>query len=136
MGLCRDHEGSILLVRTSTISAVQLFWDEIKAALMACRMAEDAQWLSVYFEGDALNACSAIIQNGKDVEGYLVADCKVCHDILSLHPNWNLTWVPRKRNCLAHKIAKWAVQTRRSGSIAAADIPPFILNCDWLYKPP
>ncbi|KAB1221620.1 hypothetical protein CJ030_MR2G024071 [Morella rubra] len=134
--VCRNHEGEILQVRTSSVPIVQPLWSEIKAAHMACIMADEGSWQSVELEGDSLNAYTAITHSGKDMKGYLVADCRACHDYLALYPNWKLSWISRKLNCLAHKIVKWAVQTHRVGHIDLADIPSVILNCDWLYKPP
>ncbi|KAB1204851.1 Mitogen-activated protein kinase kinase kinase YODA [Morella rubra] len=105
--VCRNHEGEVLQVRTDTISISQPLWGEIKAALLACIMADEGTWPFVELEGDSLTAYTAITHNGEDLEGYLVADCRACHDFLSLHPNWKLSSIPRKRNRLGHKIAKW-----------------------------
>lgn len=83
-------------MRTASISVSQPLWGEIKAALMACIMADEGTWHSVELEGDSLNAYTAIKHNGKDIEGYLVVDCRACHNLLSLHPNWKLSWISRK----------------------------------------
>lgn len=79
---------------------------------------------------------SHIMAIGKDMEGYLVVDCRACHDFLSLYPNWKLSWISRNQNRLALKIVKWAVQSHHVDNVESADIPPVILNCDWFYKPP
>ncbi|KAB1213706.1 hypothetical protein CJ030_MR5G016189 [Morella rubra] len=96
--LCRDHEGNLLQVWTRVIPVVQALWGDIKAALLACHLAENYDGLTIFLEGDSLVACSAIHQNAKDLEGYLVADCKACHAALSLHPLWSLSWIPRQQN--------------------------------------
>lgn len=50
--------------------------------------------------------------------------------LLSQHPMWQISWIPRIANVMAHNVAKWGLNSSSVGDFLSTNVPSIIMDCE------
>ncbi|KAB1222724.1 hypothetical protein CJ030_MR2G022285 [Morella rubra] len=102
-----------------------------RAVRMACDLAADYERRSIMLEGDSLEV--EVVRQIKDQQAtpdwLIEGEITTVQQLLSQHNLWQLNWLPRTANMLAHNVAKWGLLSGSIGDFLSMDVPPAILTC-------
>ncbi|KAB1219516.1 hypothetical protein CJ030_MR3G012312 [Morella rubra] len=81
-------------------------------------------------ESDSLTLGNEV-NNSPDHTIWIIAEqVEAIEDLLKRFPDWQIRWIPRKANRMAHLLAKWAASSGEEGVIPLDTTPVFVKFCD------
>ncbi|KAL3622530.1 hypothetical protein CASFOL_033941 [Castilleja foliolosa] len=128
----RNWNGSVTHAQTQEKPCLEPLVAECIAIHEACLTAERLNISKAIFETDCLNAITAI--NGASLNSFWPVDPVVekIKKAWTNWPMWTFSFTPRKNNCAAHELAKWA-KTSSFVGIVPLDLIPINVFCDGGY---
>lgn len=112
------------------INVVDPLYGEAIAVKIAMEQALRLGWSHVCFESDSLVLCNAINEPSSAPPWNIAEIVIFIRDQLKQNKSWQVRWIPRTANRMAHFLAKWAFSTEFLGSIPVDKIPACISLCD------
>ena len=104
--VCRDSSGSIIATESQEECPGEPLWVESKAALLAASLARKEGFDKVVLEGDAQSVIKAILNSSTTPHWSINAIIEDIRLILNTFVCWNVSFVFRDSNSVAHSLAQ------------------------------
>uniref|UniRef100_A0A803Q460 RNase H type-1 domain-containing protein n=1 Tax=Cannabis sativa TaxID=3483 RepID=A0A803Q460_CANSA len=125
----RIDDGSITHIHTTRIMQCDPLAGELYTLCWGAVVAAKLALKHVTFQSDSKGAVEAIKGiNSKDFGlHYNITDLVVrFHTSAKNFDLWDVCWIPRKLNCVAHDVAKWAIRSCRFEEIELSNFDSFL----------
>ncbi|KAB1211272.1 Methionyl-tRNA formyltransferase [Morella rubra] len=124
-----DSDGSILSIRIRQSPGTNPLKGEARAVRLACDLAADYEGRSIMLEGNSLEVIRQIKDQQATPDWLIEGEITTVRQLLSRHNLWQLNWLPRTANMLAHNVAKWGLLSGSIGDFLSMDVPLALLTC-------